>query len=292
MRGHNEPPTPGQQPGAQAVAAAQTLVPRLVEPIHREAGSGENRLVERLPATQPLHEGRQATGRVPPRQLDHGRGCEAVRRLAPWSATPAGRCRGRRDPGQRRAQPRGSGRAAPRRSHSPAAQLGVALVEPERNRHPHRLVQGQMGQLVAKNAWKLRGVGAQGDGAASRGWRSRHPTRARVGWVSESSTRPSRTTTRRSESGSREPRPGHCEGRSASRASATASGSWSGHATAVTRPTCTAVGTLRGVGRLTGEVERLSGEDEEESARRADCAGPHLRRRPGRASPYTAWPRD
>ncbi len=56
----------------------------------------------------------------------------------------------------------------PSRSHSPAAQDGVALVEPERDPHGDRLVQREMGELVAEGADEVVLVGAEEDGPRAR----------------------------------------------------------------------------------------------------------------------------
>ena len=93
----------------------------------------------------------------------------------------------------------------------PGRPAGVALVEPERDPTPDRLVQGQVGELVAERAGEVAAVGAEQDGPASGQGDAGAPRGARPR-VSESSRRASGTTMRRSGPGWRRPRPGQSVG--------------------------------------------------------------------------------
>ena len=89
-RRHQEPPPTGEQPGDQAVAPPETLVPGLVEPVQRQPGGGEDGPVERHALTQPFEQRRQGAGRVAPGELDHGRGGQRIRRLGRRLTAPEG----------------------------------------------------------------------------------------------------------------------------------------------------------------------------------------------------------
>ena len=193
-------------------------------------GGRQHRGLEILARGQTLDQRGRGAARIPAGQLGHGREGEGVGGVGVDGRARRAPSR----PGTPGRRPRTTARlssSTPKRSHSPAAHAGVALVEPEWYPHAHRLVQSQMGQLVAEGAERSPRVGPEHDRAAP-GARPPRPMRA-LAPGERSSRRPSGTTIRRSGPGAR--RRGQAT-RRADRASASSMArvSCSGHATAVT----------------------------------------------------------
>ena len=193
------------------------------------------------PASSRRSSGRQRSGRVPTGQFGDRRGSQRVRgvRVRGRSAERAVQRRERRD-----------GAAHDGRGSAPARRSAPIRPRPTR-RSPRRT---RAGTRTDTASWSARCA------SSCRRVRSRSPWSARSRMVrapgsamaapqdgarpevSESRMRPSGTTISRSAPGSRRPRPGQSAGRSAASASSRATACWAGQATAVTRPTWTAVG--------------------------------------------------